>query len=275
MQKHSISAIALTLSVLALFTRTVEAVDAQVTPPKPISTSTSGTPPQTASPKAPVSKVGSRPQPEQQKTNNDSKQNESGQNDPANQPPFTNNHYVLTGNFPTNGYHKGVPVVVIVDKSSHFTHVLQLQGDRIVRILTLSNNIGSLDTPTPPGRYTVVETKMYPKWIPPKDIDPKQKPVPPYNETHKNPLGVAAIYLNKFMIDLHGTNEPKLIRKSSSHGCVRHSNSDILKLFAVVHKGDVVYIVNRFRGKVLVRTDFVRTTKTHSNKNNRHATHRK
>ena len=298
MQKHSISAVALTLSVLALFTHTIDKVSAQVAPPSSTSIPTdtkqtgqakvdgvsagqnsgtpsnqSGTAPKTSNAQGASVKssaVKGVSQTAQSKTNI-----QLGQSDAANQPPFTNNNYVLTGSFPTNGYHKGVPVVVIVDKSSHFTHVLQLQGDRIVRILTISNNIGSLDTPSPPGRYTVVKTKMYPKWIPPKDIDPKQKPVPPYNETHKNPLGVAAIYLNKFEIDLHGTNQPKLIRKSTSHGCVRHSNSDILKLFAVVNKGNVVYIVDHFRGKVLVRTNFVRPTKTNTNSKNEHITHRK
>jgi lipoprotein-anchoring transpeptidase ErfK/SrfK len=176
----------------------------------------------------------------------------------ANQAAFTNNHYVLTGSLPVNGYHKGAPVVVVVDKGSHSTYVLQLQGDHVARVLTVSNTIGSADKPTPPGRYTVLKKEMYPLWIPPVTIDPEQKPVQPYNLTHKNPLGVAAIYLDKFEIDLHGTNEPKLIRKSASHGCVRHSNADILRLFSMVNKGDVVYIVNKFRGKVLNKADFVR-----------------
>lgn len=181
----------------------------------------------------------------------------------ANQAPFVKGHYVLTGNFPVNGYRKGSPVVVIVDKSSHFTHVLQLQNQKIVRVLTVSNAVGTGDRPTPPGPYFVTRKKMYPRWLPPVTIDPKQKLVPPYNQTHKNPLGVASIYLNKFEIDLHGTNEPNMIRKSVSHGCIRHSNPDILKLFAIVNPGDRVYIVNKFRGKVLNRFDFVRQKHSH------------
>jgi lipoprotein-anchoring transpeptidase ErfK/SrfK len=170
-------------------------------------------------------------------------------------PPFTNNHYVLTGSFPTNGFRKGDPTVFIVDKGSHSTYVLQKQDDRIVRVLTVSNAVGNLDKPTPPGRYTIVNKKMYPTWIPPKTI--KHAIVKPYNITHENPLGVAAIYLNKFDIDLHGTNQPDAIRKSISHGCVRHSNPDILKLYNMASIGDVVYIVNKFRGKVLNKADFV------------------
>lgn len=177
--------------------------------------------------------------------------------------PFVNNHYVLTGSLPVNGYHKGTPVVVVVDKGSHSTHVLQLQGQKIVRVMTVSNAIGSDDKPTPIGRYTVWKKEMYPKWIPPKTIDPKQKPVAPYNQTHKNPLGVAAIYLNKFDIDLHGTNEPNMIRQDASHGCVRHSNKDIMKLYGMIKQGDAVYIVNKFRGKVLQKSDFVRSNGAH------------
>jgi len=167
---------------------------------------------------------------------------------------FTNNHYVLTGTLPTNGFRKDDPTVFIVDKGSHRTYVLQEQDNRIVRVLTVSNAIGNADKPTPPGRYTIVNKKMYPQWVPPKTI--KHKPVAPYNQTHENPLGVAAIYLNKFDIDLHGTNQPDAIRRSISHGCVRHSNSDILKLYSMASNGDVVYIVNHFRGKVLNQADF-------------------
>ncbi len=170
--------------------------------------------------------------------------------------PFKNNHYVLTGYMPVNGFHKGKPIVVIVDKGSHFTHVLQLQGKRICRVLTISNAVGTADRPTPPGPYIVTAKKKLPQWVPPRSIDPKQKPVPPYNLTHRNPLGLASIYLNKFEINLHGTNQPNLIRKSVSHGCVRHSNKDIMKLYAMVKPGDRVYIVNKFRGKVINRSDF-------------------
>ncbi|PWU00119.1 MAG: hypothetical protein C5B53_04510 [Candidatus Melainabacteria bacterium] len=178
--------------------------------------------------------------------------------------PFINGHYVLGPVMRINGYHPNEPIVVIVDKGSHLTHVLQLQEDAIVRTLTVSNAVGKGSTPSPPGRYKVVAKAMYPVWTPPKDIDPKQKPVAPYNQTHKNPLGVAKISLNKFGVVLHGTNSPRLIRKSVSHGCVRHSNEDILKLYKLVKPGTVVYIVNRWRGKVLDQEDFGIHPRKHS-----------
>jgi lipoprotein-anchoring transpeptidase ErfK/SrfK len=168
--------------------------------------------------------------------------------------PFVNNHYVLSASMSMNGYHAEDPTLVIVDKGSHSTIVLQLQDDKIVRVLTISNAVGNSKKPTPPGRYSIVSKKKDPAWNPPKTI--KHKPVAPYSQTHENPLGVAAIYLNKFDIDLHGTNDPKDIRKSISHGCVRHSNSDIMQLYKMVERGDTVYIIRRFRGTVLNKSDF-------------------
>ncbi len=176
--------------------------------------------------------------------------------------PFINGHYALTRVMKTNGFRPDAPTVLIVDKGSHATHVLQLQHlgrrDEIVRVTTLSNAIGTTDKPTPSGRYLVAMKKKFPVWVPPKTIDPEQKPVPPYNETHKNPLGVAAIYLNKDELALHGTNDPKAIRKSASHGCIRHSNADISRLYGMVKPNTPVYIVRQFRGTVLERSDFIK-----------------
>lgn len=182
----------------------------------------------------------------------------------ANSPPFTNNHYVLTSTMSMNGYHAENPTVAIVDKGSHSTYVLQLQKDKIARVLTVSNAIGTTEKPTPPGRYRVLRKEKFPRWIPPATIDKKQKPVAPYNETHKNPLGVAAIFLDKDELALHGTNAPAQIRKSASHGCVRHSNADISRLYGMVERGDTVMIVRQFRGTVLNRSDFKSRAPKHS-----------
>lgn len=173
-----------------------------------------------------------------------------------NKPPFKNGHYVLGRYMPVNGYHSTAPTVVVVDKGSHYTHALQLQGKRVVRVLTISNGTGRQSRPSPVGRFTVARKRKWPSWIPPKWADPRQKAIHPYNKDRKNPLGVAAITLNKWQIALHGTNRPGSIRKDSSGGCIRHSNKDISKLYGMVRKGTPVYIVNRFRGTVLKQSDF-------------------
>lgn len=181
---------------------------------------------------------------------------------PAVHAPFVNGHYVLGPTIKTNGYHSNEPVVVIVDLGSHYTHVLQLQKDEIVRLNSFSNSIGKGATPTPPGRYFVVNKELNPKWIPTKSIDPEQKPVEPYIKDHRNGLGVAKINLNKFDIALHGTNSPTKIRKDVSHGCIRHSNRDIMRLYALVKRGTVVYIVHHWRGKVINQQDFIKPAKS-------------
>lgn len=176
--------------------------------------------------------------------------------------PFIRGHYVLTSRIKKNGYHSRRPVVVIVDKGSHMTHVLQLQKlkgkEEVVRVLTVSNAVGKRSRPTSNGRYVVAGKARYPVWVPPKSADPQQKPVPPYNKDSRNPLGIAAIYLNKWDLLLHGTNAPWSIRRSVSRGCIRHSNHDIAILYGMVRRGTPVYIVNRFRGKVINRSDFVK-----------------
>lgn len=151
-----------------------------------------------------------------------------------------------------NGFHKGEPVVLLVDKGSHFTYVLQKQaGDKVAIVYRASNAIGKSDTPSPPGPYKLTEKTKNPVWVPTKSIDPKQKPVQPYNKDHKNPLGSARLRLDKFDVALHGTNNPDSIRQDASHGCIRHSNKDILKMFDLVDKGSTVIITNQFVGTKL------------------------
>ncbi len=45
--------------------------------------------------------------------------------------------------------------------------------------------------------------------------------------------------------ELHGTNAPGRLGEDVSHGCVRHANADIIKLFDAVAVGDKVAIVDR------------------------------
>lgn len=175
---------------------------------------------------------------------------------PAAKIPFVNGNYVVRTPLKIGQYRSSAPTVLVVDKSSHFTHVLQVQGPEVVRAYSFSNSIGTDDTPTPPGRYTIVRKLKWPSWIPPKTIDPRQRAVHPYNKDRKNPLGVAALYLDREELLLHGTNDPKSIRKDVSHGCVRHSNTDISRLYGMVRPGSVVFIADSLDGQVIKKSDF-------------------
>jgi len=57
-----------------------------------------------------------------------------------------------------------------------------------------------------------------------------------------NPVGVVWIALNKKGIGLHGTNDPDSIGRSSSHGCVRLANWDVVRLAGKIKAGVPVAI---------------------------------
>lgn len=162
---------------------------------------------------------------------------------------------------PRGAYQSGNPVVVVVDKRHHKTDVLQKQGYRVVLVYKATNAVGKGYTPSPVGIYKVVDKLEDPSWIPPKSIKPNEKVVPPYGETHKNPLGVARIGLNKFGVNLHGTNAPGSLGKSVSHGCIRHSNKDIMAIYHMVHPGTTVVIARELAGTNLTQSEFGGTGK--------------
>ncbi len=139
------------------------------------------------------------------------------------------------------------PLVVIVDQQTHLTHALQYRDEILMDVFTIPNATGKAATPTPNCRAKIVQKELNPSWKPPVSIDPKQKVIPPFRKTHCNPLGLANLRLNidHGMIGLHGTNEPKRIGQSVSHGCIRHLNKDIVALYKMVHVGTLVYIVAR------------------------------
>lgn len=55
-----------------------------------------------------------------------------------------------------------------------------------------------------------------------------------------NPVGVVWIEIDKPHYGMHGTPEPGRIGYSESHGCVRLTNWDAIKLASLVTKGTVV-----------------------------------
>ena len=155
--------------------------------------------------------------------------------------------YVLSEPIPQAIAAKGLPVVIVVDESKHLTHVLQVPIDNgaLVEVLCLKNSTGKPSTPTPNGRMLVASKQLDPVWVPPASIDPKQRKVERYSKNKHNPLGPAFIALNKGYIGLHGTNQPQQLGRKVSHGCVRHLNADIMKLYPLVRKGTAVYIVDK------------------------------
>ncbi len=106
---------------------------------------------------------------------------------------------------------------------------------------------GSERDPLPLGEWTVKGVQFNPTfhynpalfW----DADPSHAkakiPAGP-----NNPVGLVWIDLNKEHYGMHGTPEPSTIGRTASHGCVRLTNWDALKLAGLVKPGTQVVFTN-------------------------------
>lgn len=99
---------------------------------------------------------------------------------------------------------------------------------------------GSVHDPLPIGEWTVTGVEHNPKFhynpklfwdAKPDDAKATIAPGP------NNPVGVVWIDLSKPDYGIHGTPEPSLIGKTTSHGCVRLTNWDALKVASLVRPG--------------------------------------
>jgi len=105
--------------------------------------------------------------------------------------------------------------------------------------------IGSTHDPLPKGQWRIEGTAMLPVfqynpqlfW----DADPshaKAKIAPGPN----NPVGVVWIDLDKEHMGFHGTPEPGTIGRAQSHGCLRLTNWDAMRLASLVGRGAKVVL---------------------------------
>ncbi len=161
---------------------------------------------------------------------------------------------VLSNTIETDHPQKG-PMIVVVEKERHIAHVLQNHNGKLREIFSAANTTGKKTTPTPNGRMMVANKRWDPEWTPPVSIDPQQRKVQSWSKTHHNPLGVAWLGLNTGCVGMHGTNLPSMIGRNASHGCIRHKNEDIKKLYGLVPVGTPVYIVEKYAGTKISSTD--------------------
>jgi len=100
--------------------------------------------------------------------------------------------------------------------------------------------VGSDDNPSPSGTMTVKAVVKNPKYFyrPNKNFQQGNNDQPLDIPPGPNgPVGSVWIDLSKEGYGIHGTAEPELIGKSSSHGCVRLTNWDAEELAELVHRG--------------------------------------
>jgi lipoprotein-anchoring transpeptidase ErfK/SrfK len=83
-----------------------------------------------------------------------------------------------------------------------------------------------------------------PAWEAPPDIRQERPSLPLVipGGSPQNPMGVAAMTLAGTDYAIHGTNQPNLIGRFVSHGCIRMFNEDVTDLFGRVGVGTRVVV---------------------------------
>lgn len=140
---------------------------------------------------------------------------------------------------------KPIPnIVVTVSKSKSTLTVSDPAGALLMHAPVTS---GSEHDPLPIGSWTVTAVARNPVFNYNPDLfwdaDPKHAkariPAGP-----NGPVGVVWIDISKPHYGIHGTPEPGTVGHTQSHGCVRLTNWDALKLAAMVGKGTKVEFVD-------------------------------
>ena len=131
-----------------------------------------------------------------------------------------------------------------------------MDGERVLWRAPVGTGTGfRLSTPgkrwefTTPGGTMYVQFKaLSPAWHRPDWWYHENKlPVPPADAPERKQeggLGAAAVFLGN-EIAIHGTDKPELLGRRVSHGCIRLSNANALRLFHNVQVGTPVVIVGR------------------------------
>lgn len=141
----------------------------------------------------------------------------------------------------------GVPVkpdvIVTVTKSMSALTVTDANG-RIVFYAPVTT--GSRHDPLPLGKWKVNGVQFNPTFrYNPRlfwNADPKDtKATIPAGPN--NPVGLVWIDISKEHYGLHGTPEPSMIGRTQSHGCVRLTNWDALRLAGMVKPGTPVLFI--------------------------------
>jgi lipoprotein-anchoring transpeptidase ErfK/SrfK len=112
-------------------------------------------------------------------------------------------------------------------------HKLALMEDGQVKKV-YSVAVGKPSTPSPEGSFTIERRIKNPTY----HHDGKTVLPGPHN-----PVGTRWMGLSKPGYGIHGTNEPKSIGKSASHGCIRMAKADLEEFYELVEVGDTVRLI--------------------------------
>lgn len=94
------------------------------------------------------------------------------------------------------------------------------------------------------GQAAIDGKHVEPAWSPPTEVkrDNPRLPLVIPGGSPRNPMGAAALTLDRGEYAIHGTNNPSSIGATVSYGCIRMQNRDILDLFDRVSVGTPVVV---------------------------------
>jgi len=126
---------------------------------------------------------------------------------------------------------------IVVDKSDGTMKVFD-SGDKLVAQFIVTT--GSAKDPLPLGNWKVTTYSFLPPfnyqpdlfWDVPDDKAEQRLPPGP-----NGPVGLAWLDLTKEHYGIHGTGEPQTIGRAESHGCLRLTNWDVLRLSQILKPG--------------------------------------
>jgi lipoprotein-anchoring transpeptidase ErfK/SrfK len=159
---------------------------------------------------------------------------------------FTAGEQITVPNVTIVSAAEGKPVPDIVVKVSKAESTLTVSDASGAILMHAPVTSGSEHDPLPIGSWTVTAVARNPSfnynpdlfWD--ADVSHAKAKIPP---GPNNPVGVVWIDINKPHYGIHGTPEPGTVGHTQSHGCVRLTNWDALKLAAMVGKGTKVEFV--------------------------------
>jgi hypothetical protein len=108
-----------------------------------------------------------------------------------------------------------------------------LEGGQVKKVYLVA--VGKQSTPSPTGTFMIVSRVSNPTY------SHRGKVIGP---GAGNPVGTRWMGLSVNGYGIHGTNAPKSIGKTVSHGCIRMKKQDVEELFDEVRAGDEVKIVS-------------------------------
>lgn len=132
-------------------------------------------------------------------------------------------------------------VYVLVDKSDYQLRIFTEEDNRF--LLQYPVGIGKMEWRTKQGEYIVTNKTIHPPWPDPDTGKILKHDDPDY------PLGERWLGLSppnqptvRTGLGIHGTNQPETIGTSSSAGCVRLRNEDVIEAFAIIREKSRVLI---------------------------------